>query len=104
MKRQLECKVVHDDKKSKLWKVTDKNTEQSVTFTVTDMGDVSFFMSVRKFPYAEALYAVTFQEGRKLHISVPKVDEELQSVIERVVNVTKVPCDGVSFQMYYLNP
>lgn len=104
MKRQLECKAIYEDKKSRLWKVTDKNTEKSVTFTVTDMGDVSFCMSARNFPYAEALYAVTCREGRKLHISVPKSNDEFKCVIEEAFNVTKVPCDGVSFQIYYLNP
>lgn len=104
MKRQLYFEVILYDNQTKLWKVTDEDTGNCIIFTVTSVGDVSFVMSANKFPYSKALHELTHQEGRRLHISIPQTNKEYRSVIEKTANVTKVPCNGISFQMYYLNP
>lgn len=104
MKRQLNYEVIRSDAQGKLWKVTDSITNEFTTFLVSSMGEISFEKNVRDFPYSEMLSEITRREGRKLCISVSKANEVYKKIIERTNIATKVPYNGVSFQMYYLNP
>lgn len=104
MKRQVSYEIVHSDNERKIWKVTDQDTGKYINFMVSNIGEVSFNMCVRNFPYSQVLHELVCREDRRLHISIAKSNETCKRVIESLANVTKVPCTGISFQLYYLNP
>lgn len=97
---------VQEDSTGKKWKIEDLYTGKFLTVTVSSIGEIFLNMNEPAFPYAKALMGLVQLENRKLSISIPnkKRMRKYQKVIESIENFTKVPCSGVSFQLYYLNP
>ncbi len=96
--------LVCKDSNKKVWQIYDSVSQSYGMFTVRTGGEVYFEINNNKFPYSDALMHLVKLEGRKLSMTLYKNQKKYINVINNVKDCTKVPCDGVSFQIYYLNP
>ena len=109
MKRQklignMTFEVIKEDDMGRTWKITQNDTKQYAIITVSNVAEISFEMHAKKFEYSKALDGLVQLEKRTLSMNVDKKREEYKRVIERTKSFIKVPCSGVSFQIYYLKP
>ena len=100
----LASKLIMKSSDGSVWKIFDSQTEFYTQFTVSADGEIRFKIHKGFFPYTEAIELLLKLEGRRLTMTIPKKEVQYAKILERVNNCVKVPCKGVSFQMYYLNP
>ncbi len=93
-----------EDSKSKKWRIDDLYVGSFLIADVSAIGEISLNTYNLNFPYAKALMGLVQLENRRLSICVPNKMRRCQKEIESIENCEKVPCSGVSFRIYYLNP
>lgn len=105
--QNLESKLVSQNSGTKVWQIYDKASKSDRQFVVSQTGELHFKIyksTGQEFPYSKALEMLVELEKRKLMIIVSNSNSKYEKIIEKAKCSGKVPCSGVSFQMYYLNP